>query len=500
MRAFLNVVTALSIANADNECWWYTWLASRDRFNSDIFSLFIDQENKPTRIRIKRLPLLRAIAAALEGWFIARVNPVAPIERVDVLLIAPSDAATLARKDKPYHDTYFGPLMGYLRTAGEYPLLVGIPVATRRATVKALAKSGEIPAQSIFHTLRAGDIVVAAWRALNAGFNSVDVRLLDGRSALPHIELEFQRAKCDIFFGLIIEKATRRLLRIHQAARVIHTYENNPWEHAIDRAAHTDKVRRDVTGYLHCAVLPSHLKNYKAKEEAGLRPEPDRIICTGPAARDVFLSLGSHDSARVFPGCALREQDITTTAPRNAPPKRISTVLAVLEGSLSMTELIRFLAMAAACLKGRRILLCPHPVMPLKVLLPAAGIVLKRGGVLGESRASGLQEAIAEADAVVYQSSTAVMTALATGVPIIKVRLPATLEDDPLFACDALKQVVDAPEMMELAFNHFETMAQGTYEIERDRARAYLMDYLTPADEITVGNFLSPKRIQEPGT
>ena len=156
-----------------------------------------------------------------------------------------------------------------------------------------------------------------------------------------------------------------------------------------------------------------------------------------------------------------------------------------------MVEFIRFLAMSATYLKGRRILLRPHPVMPLEVLLPAAGIELMPDGVLGESPATSLQEAIAEADTVVYQSSTAIMAALATGVPIIKVRMPGPLEDDPLFACDALKRVVDAPETLETACNQLESMTQATYETERDRALAYLKDYLRPADDSTMGCFLA---------
>jgi surface carbohydrate biosynthesis protein (TIGR04326 family) len=369
--------------------------------------------------------------------------------------------------------------------------LIGLPVGHRRRTVRALARRGDIPAASIAHFLRPSDIVAAAWQSLTMRFDLGAVRLPDGVGAAPYIAAEIAQERGSMFQGLLIERALARALVRHPRARVIHTYENNPWERAVDGAAHGASPRRDVIGYLHCAVLPSHLKNFVAPEETAIRPAPDRIVCTGPAAREVFLRLGAHDPARVLAGGALRGPALSQLAPRRSPPGRVHTVLALLEGLTSMTALLRFLA-AAAPAGGRRILIRPHPVMPLGVLLPAAGISLDPAHGLDESRAPALADAIAEAQAVIYQSSTAAMTALALGVPLIKVRLPGALEDDPLFACDALKRVVDRPDRLAAALDDVECMDQPTFDTELARARGYLDRYLAPVDDTALACFAGP--------
>jgi surface carbohydrate biosynthesis protein (TIGR04326 family) len=433
-------------------------------------------------------------AAAIRDRLAARVRPAAAVNDrgATVLLIAPVTAAALSPGSTPYRDTYFGSLPAFLRDRGERPLLIGLPIADRRNTIRALSRRDDIPAASIAHYLRFRDIAAAAWQAARARLDCAGVRLPDGRDAAPVLRRAFASERGAMMYGALVERATRRALVRHPWARVMHTYENNPWERAVDHAAHGAAPRRDVTGYLHCAVLPSHLKNYIAPEETSLRPAPDRIVCMGPAAREIFLRLGDHDPARVLPGCALRGPTFAELARRAAPPRPVRTALVVLEGLPSMTALLRFLARALPHLSGRRILLRPHPVMPLSVLLPGSGVRLDAASGLDESRAPTLEAAIEEADAVIYQSSTAAMTALAMGVPLIKVRLDGTLEDDPLLDCNALKRVVSRPEDLPSAFGIFETMRQEIFDSEFARAREYLDRLMTPADDRTMAPFLRP--------
>ena len=494
VRAFCDAVTALSRANADTPVWWYTWLSSRDRFNSGLFDVFLGApvDRRPTAYRGHGfIPLAKEVAAAIESRIVAWLCPARAIDDAGVILVAPATPEALGSGNRPYRDTYFGALMETLRARGERPLLIGLPVGHRRRTVRALARRGDIPAASVAHHLRLGDIAAAAWRSLTTTLDGAAVRLPDGTDATPFVAGELGLERRSMFQGLLVERAMARVLARHPRARVIHTYENNPWERAVDRAAHRATPRRDVIGYLHCAVLPSHLKNFKAPEEDGIRPSPDRIVCTGPAAREVFLGLGAHDPARVLAGCALRGPALSALAPRRAPAERIRTVLAVLEGLKSMTSLLQFLA-AAAPAGDRRILIRAHPVMPLDVLLPAAGVSLDPARGLGASRAPGLVDAIAEAQAVIYQSSTAAMTALAMGVPLVKVRLPGPLEDDPLFACNALKRAIERPDQLQAALDAFEGMPQATFEAERARAHDYLDSYLAPANDAGLACFAGP--------
>lgn len=493
VRDFCDAVTQLSIANQDQPLWWFTWLASRDRFNSQVFDAYLaaGDGGAPDGTAGSGLTLFaKEAAAAIEAWLTAKLCPVAPSGDAEVVVVAPVSAETLGAGNTPYRDVYFGDLVERLGMRGEKVLFAGIAIGHRRAAIRMLAQRRDIPATSMAHYLRLRDIAVAAWQALTARFRVSDITLPGGGDGCRVIRRDLRRARGQLLSGLLIERAMTRLLAANPKARVIHTYENNPWEHGIDRAAHAANPPRAVTGYLHCSVLPSHLKNYIAREELALRPAPDRIVCTGPAAREIFLGLGAHDPARVEAGCALRGPDIAAITPRRKPPARVKAVLVVLEGLHSMTHLLRFVAEASQTLDRRRILIRAHPVMPLETLLPRAGVRLEPGK-LEQSRAADLAEAIAETEAVIYQSSTAAVTALAMGVPLIKVRLPVPFQDDPLLECDALKQVIDRPEALGPALDAMESMSGKVFATELDRARTYLTRYFAPADDDAIACFMA---------
>lgn len=498
VAAFCDAVTALSHANAKTPEWWYTWLSARDRFNTPVFEAYLADggDAVPAITGAGWIRLAKEVTYAVVGWLAAKRYPVSQT-KADVLIVVPATPGALENGDPIYRDPYFNSLHDVLRRGGERPLLIGMPVGPRWATVRALARRVDVPATSMFHFLSLAQIVRAAWRAAQARFSLPPLRFPSGEPAGSYLSRALAAERGHIFFGAMMEAAARRFLIEHPAARVIHTYENHPWERAVDKEAAA--ARRDVVGYLHCAVLPSHLKNYIAPEERAWRPAPSRIVCTGAAAREVFLSLGAHASDRVEAGCDLRGPDRKWMLVRDAPPNRIETVLVLLEGLWSMTRLLRFLAKAADALDGKKLLLRAHPVLPLRALLAVSGVSLVPGR-LEESGAATLEDALAEADAVLYQSSTAAMTALAMGVPLIKVRLPGPLEDDPLFACPTLKETVSAPADLGPAISRLEGMTAEAFLRKRDAARAYLDDYLTPPDAATLAPFLpqpKPARVMQ---
>lgn len=499
VQAYCDAVTALAVANAGTPAWWYLWMSSRDRFNSKLLDRFrgiATYDGIHQKFGAGWPRLARTFVAVLLGRFAALTHPARIDSNTDIIVIVPALANAL-RPMGPYNDTYFGPLLDELQARGELPMLLGNTVSDP-ATVRALGRRQDIPAASLSHFLRFTDILAALSRTLRIRFSNAGLTLPDGTDIRAFVDAEFARERANLFEGLLVETGMRRVLRICSRARVLHTYENNPWERAVDRAAHTAIPRRDVTGYLHCAVLPSHLKNYLSEEEQVLRPSPDRIVCTGPAARDIFLSLGRHEAEQVIAGCALRGAGLDSLDMRDGPPERIGVALAVLEALPSTATFLTFLARAADLMPGRKIFLRPHPAMPLQMLLPLAGLTELPAG-LSESFATSLESAIAEADAVLYVSSTAAMTSLAMGVPVIKVRLDELLEDDPLFACDALKRVIERPDALEPAIAQLESMSPSEFTAEFERGRAYLRQYLAPADESGMRCFERPPAIRSAG-
>ena len=143
-----------------------------------------------------------------------------------------------------------------------------------------------------------------------------------------------------------------------------------------------------------------------------------------------------------------------------------------------MDRLLQFLEQAAGLCPGVKFLVRAHAVLPLEILGPRAGVAIGNGACLHESTSASLKEALAEVDAVIYQGTTASMSAAYLGIPLIKVRLDDTVEDDPLVECPHLKQIVERPEGVLAAIGSIETMSTETFAEEGGEARDYVERYL----------------------
>jgi hypothetical protein len=544
VERYKDLVTQLTLAHRDWPGWWYSWLSSRDRHNSRVLDAILSVARARrllalSPIRDQHLALADPLVAAKVEelaremgwtvrtgagdrvrWMLSRIDTaaapllgVAKLLRhgirgtraarrrahapgaligIQRLIVTILDRGALPHARKEFTDTYFGTLPALLAGRGVKTLILGQPMSDERGEIAASVAAWHHPSVCTPHHLTGfSDVVASAFRAAHMPPVSAPADA-EGVWLARVIRADLRRDTVSRGFGFLIERAVARTLERNRDASILHMYENNPWERAVAKAAHAARPRRDVTGYLHCAVLPAHLKNYLAPEEAGLRPAPDRIVCTGPAAREVFLGLGAHDPARVAAGCALRDAGLQTLAPRLQPPRRVRTLLVLLEGLEKMVGLLRFADAAARLCPNIRFVVREHPALGLARLAPLARVAL--GGPVGlqVSRAATLVEALAEADAVLYQGTTAAMNAGAAGIPLLRFRGNEVPTDDPLFACSALKREVGAPDDVPAALGHFTEMEDATWQRELATFRAYVLAYLAPANGQNLAPFDVP--------
>lgn len=531
---FVDLVTRLSVLNGRDPAWWYTWLSCRDQHNAPLLrrwlrlAAIVEAMEGGTTALHAVCPdpgVARAVRqqARQNGWQVcsplgdrliwvwrglsrrlrgmvdcgrvlvhglrlvraARRHPLAAgvADDVDDLLITVLHQRPQP-PTQPFTDIYFGVLPRWLAERGRKVLVVGQVLGDpARVTADVAGLQGPAVA-TLGHALTYGDVFGAAlWAVVRR-----PVLTADG-AVRPLLAGGAGRVGIDLGTGRLFEAATRRLLRRAPRARVLHIYENNPWERAVDRAA--GEVGRASDGFLHCAVLPSHLKNVIADREQGLRPAPGRILCTGVAARDIFLSLGAHDPDKVVAACDLRGGTPSADLqPRSAPPEAVRTVLVILEGLEKMIALLRFLDQAARLLPHIRFELREHPALPLDRLLPLAGIAVGEGAPLRRSRAPLLTDAIAAADVALYQGSTAALTAGWMGVPLVRFDGGEVPTDDPLYQCKALKREVAQPEELAAALGDFVSMGADDFRHQAAELRRYIAAYLTPPSEETLAAFL----------
>ncbi len=400
----------------------------------------------------------------------------------DVVLLSVVNAAAVDANGF-YTSSYYGPLVAFLEARGQHVVHCGLVEGLPWTTVRHLANTRSACVVTFGDFVGFGDLFTAAFSAIRSRF------VPPAPAIARRMAGEMRHARGDIILGILIERATRRLLQRLPSARVIHTYENNPWEHACDVAAR--EANRSALGYLHCAVLPSHLKNYIGAGEDELRPAPDRIICTGERSRDVFLSLGEHDPDHVAAACALRDTDITKLPLRDAIQRPIKTVLVLLEGIPSVSAALAPIETAARAMPECKFMLRAHPSLPLSVIAAHAQVHIGPGiGQLDEAPHGSLSDTISQADAVIYIGSTAAISAVYMGVPAIKFVLDDAIEDDPLFAAPVTSPRARSGENIVTALRAIEAMPPEAFRANCAALRSYIHEYLTPPGDETMSVFL----------
>ncbi len=508
------------MANAGDPDWWFTWLSSRDRFRPRAWNGMValarraahpdEASNRGARSALivvsyiadwieDQVRLAKHVGLAVKRLRAARRHPSSvPASPVKVILVTILSERAVAREGA-YEDVYFGRLHTWLAECGQSVLICGFPEGDAEAILAKAVQRSDVTIQSYGHLLNGLDIAKAYMRALTVHFRMPPLPPLWGQEAAPLLRADFRHERISVFEGLLIRTAMQRLLDRHREARLIHIYENNGWERANYQAAKSAMPPRPVTGYLHCAVLRSHLKNIYPPEEHGLRPMPDRIVTTGTASRDLLLTFGVYPPELVVAGCGLRAPLLSQISGIPAPRRPVRTILALFEGLVSVVPALQMFAQAASQHRQTRFLVRCHPQLPMERLAALAGVAYGPSETVDVSTPPRLEDAIAEADVVVYVSSTAALSALYAGRPLIKLDIDETVDDDPLTAICALKYRASRPEEVLAALDAIGAMDEVSVASATAEARRYLEDYLVAPSASSVAPFLDAPRVVATG-
>ena len=277
---------------------------------------------------------------------------------------------------------------------------------------------------------------------------------------------------------LLFESALTRLVKDLHPTQIIHSCENNPWERACSQVANTLIPKPEVTGYMHCAVILSHTKIIVTEKEKAVRPLPNRLVCTGPRARDIMIRFGGHSANEIESGCALRHGYLQGIRPRAMLNRPIQHILVVLEGLPTMPQFLKFIYDALDGELQFRTTIRPHPSYSFKSILDNAGLSVSQFRTLTVSSQKDIVEDFENADLVVYKGSTAGIEAAYLGIPVIHVEMQNLLTDDPLFEITSLKGVVQSPNEMVPAILRFSTMDHREFLSQHEALRNYVDGYL----------------------
>lgn len=524
-----SIVAALAVANPDSRAWWYNWLSCRDLFNNRLtesLALVLSAQDTHQDFACPDHRIAAAVAADLGSRNVAAARPLgarwawwagsfAEAWRQARQLIAearrqlrwigaarrqsrlPDDASTdvvlvtlfhqhnLPRQGAAYSDNYFGSLPAAIKVRGLQPLLVGDSMDAPEAVLPRLAGNTDVPLLTYYSFVTPFDVAACLARALLSRVRLPDVPSLANPGVRAVVRHELNRSRPLMARIFLIERAMMRLLARQPTASVLLMCENNCWERAVVFATHA--AGRALTGYMHNPIFPGNRKLSATPAEWNIRPDPDRVICTGPAAREALLKLGGYPPNRVVPGCALRVSFDARRPPVSSGDVR--RLLVLMNGLPMMDRLLTFLDTIAPRLPDVRIVVRGHPNSPVERLASLARVKVGPDARLEICRAATLSDALDDADCVIYASSGAAFVAAARGLPLLYFRRDPATDEDPLFMRPDLREVIDTADDIVAGIARINARAPDARREHSAALAAYARDYMTPPDEISLAPF-----------
>lgn len=392
-------------------------------------------------------------------------------------------------------DTDFSELTGYLRSRGKtaftVPRILSVVPFRRVARSLAAAPNGFLLPDAF---LGPTDVLSAAVRGMlppDKGdryppFSGIDVSLLladDLRRERRH-----QRVASVMLFAACVRRLKEAGLIVE---RMIYTFENHTWERllCLNMRRYFPHVR--LIAHQPNGISKFILNHFIADCETEIAPLPDRIVTTG-AYPGRLLSASGYGHARVVIGGALRQRQVLDRATfRTAPPaprgERPTILVATSLGSEEAAELVLKSIEAFGRDLRYRVLLKCHPSMPY-------GRIMKNLGLSSlppqfEVTQGPLEALLAEADVLVYDTTSLCIIALAFGVPSVHVEPETRLDYDHLEFAAHLRLTARRPDEIREAVARL--IADGPPSARRAAEyRQALAVMYAPVDERVLEMFL----------
>jgi hypothetical protein len=525
-----DAIASVGLENGPNSLWWYTWTSSRDRFHSRILgdmellarlskaceegpprhlalvctdpylaSALIDNAKRKginghreidcrlrwtwQRIRMNAAPLVSGFRACQQAFIqkhrIGRKS--IPLELGDgvqerTLIVTWLKAKNL-QEGGPTTDTFFGQLPEFIRADNRSVVLFGDLLDTPNAPITKWQVNPSLPVLAAGDFYGASAIFTALFHGLFSPIKLPNDLEGEGTALASLIRRDIHNNRGAVVYGLLFESALRRLCSIIHPTQIIHSGENNPWERACVRVARTMSPEPRVTGFMHCAVLLSHPKIIITDKEKPVRPRPQKLVCTGPRARDIMIHHGGHSPDEVVAGCALRHEYLWQMQPREGVNRDVRSILVALDGLPTMPGLVRFILDALDGESSYRTVLRPHPIDTPERVMADASIPMSALQTLRFSNGQSVAADLQEADLLIYKGSTLAIEAGYLGIPLIHWDSQSLLNNDPLFEVTSLKEVVRTPDELVSAVQRFSAMDNEEYLKQRDELAEYINQY-----------------------
>jgi len=489
--------------------WWYIPSSSRERLGSIVQDKFIDhvidrkssekKDLKDLTWKLKfgnKFPFLKSILSLIRDSFILikillLKKNIDTNKNIDLVFVHPIHNLPIRRVDSKIWNHYFGELPSYLVSLGNKVEVLG-PLDPDLFLKNEIFEDKNYTISNILFFFKLRDILklysnlfcfIFSFKTFPQANNELEKKLKQ------LIGMEVKTKAYNLFWGLVYQISFERYIKLRKPKFVFHTYENNWWERAINRACEENPgiVKKQV-GYLHCSILDSHMKYTLLKDEWNLKPSPDEILVTGPVAKEILLRRGHYPTEKIRVGYDLRGPNLYQIKQKENRPKKLNHILVLLEGLNTMPKFLRLVLETLGELDYKLSVRC-HPVFPIKQ--PEFREVREHRlfSKLTVTQKTTLDEDLEKADLVIYKGTTSALYAGYMGIPLMKFADEWWASDDPLVGCSAFKKEFSNSIELLKGIEYFADMTDEIYKQEKTFLQKYVFDYMRPYTESELKQF-----------
>ena len=390
-------------------------------------------------------------------------------------------------KEGQYKDPFFGNLHEFLSNKGKHVAYLSDSIPLPDASIHMSVKE----CQNVILKM---PLILLNW----VEWAGVLIRLFCRRIKFPPAPfmdcdfsgfLDWQARSFKFHFNWHAEvyyEAVKKICRRHVFEELIFNFEGNVFERGCLQAVEGSSTW--TCGYSQGVIYPENLKLRLSSWEGRLRPEPQRIVCTGPQAREFFSRVGNRENRWLAPGCTLREIPPFSANCRWDP----KIILVALDGVYNTVTVLDWLLEQQDFLKDYHVRLRGHPNVPLAEIQKQCLGEFPSNFVMSDRT---LQEDILESGCVFYRHTSIGLQALVNGKPVVHLSIDCPLPGDPLEDITLGKWGVHSPQELKEVLNRIGRLTPDERASLKD-VRRWLEGYFTPPREETMGDFLPEKRME----
>jgi hypothetical protein len=409
-----------------------------------------------------------------------------------VLMHTYLDNATFT-PDYVFQDRYFPGLDSVLKDAGFEVLVLPVMFNVNRSHWSAWSwtKSSQTHFVNPFKYYRVVDYIYAlriAYRTFRLPLGSLK---FEGNDLNILVRSEARRTAFD---GLAQILYLRLPLRLREngvtCLALIAEFENMIPEKMLIQGFRDHQPNTELIGFQHGALYPHLLCNFTPREERGIAPTYDRVVCNGSLFRNILIREGLASDIAVIGG-ALRYKHLWTQFDLSDSRRRSISIDIFVPLPLMLpagVELLDKLIAAFGCDTTLRVTLKAHPMSSVEAMLSAAKVVALPAHFQVSNEATNV--ILARTNLVVGLSTSTMFEAVAAGVPVVRLHRETALDLDPLaFLGDFSPSVCTAVELTEEV-----QRLLNLSDVERDElyreGRKLLAEAFHPCDEVGLKAFL----------